>query len=76
MTSDTEKLQPGEPSGNDTEGWTIGGRATPDEIHLIDQAAAIARMKRGRWMIQVCVAQAQQLVEENARQVLDASQAA
>lgn len=73
MTSDTEKVPSAEPEGNEPEGWTIGGRATPDEIHLIDQAAAIARMKRGPWMIQVCVAEAQQLVEANARQVLGAA---
>lgn len=76
MTSEDSKVPTGEPEGNEPEGWTIGGRATPDEIHLIDQAAAIARMRRGPWMIQVCVGQAQQVIEANARQVLGASQAA
>lgn len=69
MTSDQSTNLPtanGPASQDEPEEKTIGGRATPDEIYLIDRAALELRIKRGTFIVEAAV--------ERARVVLAAKQ--
>lgn len=68
MTSEasTEKALPASPTvvDEEVEEKTIGGKATPDEIYLIDRACLELRIKRGPFIVEAAI--------ERARTVLAA----
>jgi uncharacterized protein (DUF1778 family) len=77
MTSDsTEKVPPVNEgaSPDEPEEKTIGGKASADEIYLIDRAALELRKKRGPFVVEAAVEKARQVLA--AKSVLESSPAA
>lgn len=48
------------------EGRVIGGKATSDEIYLIDRAALEEGLARGPWIVKACVERARMVLAAKA----------
>lgn len=55
-------------------GRVIGGKATTDEIYLIDRAALEEGLARGPWIVKACVERAKMVLA--AKSVIDSKPAA
>lgn len=68
MTSDQlpqdTALEDDPPNPSEPEERVIGGRATPEEIYLIDRACLELRVKRGPFVVAAAVKAAQAVLEE------------
>lgn len=59
---DTAVNSPATGGGEDGDGRVIGGRATLDEIYLIDRAALEEGLARGPWIVKACVERARMIL--------------
>ena len=75
MSSSPAKLSPDDEGGNSPDETVIAGRATMDQVRLIDIAAAIDGQKRGPWLTRVAVERAELVIKAHSKQVVKDSAA-